>query len=91
MNEAREKGFTAILNCIDITTIRNLNKHCLVVDDDNYLLMRGTDYRGNIDLFITTGLPNQRAYHQALGRVGRHGDPCKRYIAQDIQQVDLEA
>ena len=45
--------------------------------------MRFWDYRssdGNgIALLLAAPLPNARLYKLALGRVGRNGDPCKRY------------
>ena len=45
-------------------------------------LMRGFDYRSSdnagIALLICVQFDSKRAVYQALGRVGRYGDPCKR-------------
>ena len=48
--------------------------------------MRGVDYRcaTGIDLFIDDPLSNERAYIQALGRVGRCDDECGRYVRSDM-------
>lgn len=48
--------------------------------------MRGVDYRckTGIDLFIDAPLRNERAYIQALGRVGRCDDECSRYVRSDL-------
>ena len=50
--------------------------------------MRGIDYRSSkgIDLYIDVPLRNERAYTQALGRVGRHDDDCERYIRDATQK-----
>ena len=52
------------------------------------LLMRGVDYRceAGIDLFIDTPASNERAYLQALGRVGRYNDVCTRYVRDDLDK-----
>ena len=49
--------------------------------------MRGVDYRctDGIDLFIDATSSNERAYLQALGRVGRCDDPYSRYIRGDLE------
>ena len=50
-------------------------------------LMRGFDYRSadkkGIALILCLGFGTQRGYRQALGRVGRFGDPCKRFTLFD--------
>ena len=55
-------------------------------------LMRGFDYRsadGNgIALLLCLGFDTNRSYRQALGRVGRFGDPCKRFSLFDQEMVD---
>ena len=54
--------------------------------------MRGLDYRTNlpegIALLIAKSCSSQRAYKQALGRVGRYGSKCKRFIMKDTVKVD---
>jgi hypothetical protein len=57
-------------------------------------LMRGLDYRstedGGIALFITKKFPSKRTFKQALGRVGRFDEPCKRYMVKSLGDgVDL--
>ena len=51
--------------------------------------MRGVDYRSEtgIDLFIDETLMNERAYLQALGRVGRCDDKCSRYVRSDLEKL----
>ena len=53
--------------------------------------MRGFDFRApkkGITLLICRPCRNLRQYTQALFRVGRHGDPCERYILQGVQGID---
>jgi hypothetical protein len=52
-------------------------------------LMRGLDYRSTEDegiaLFITKNFPSRRTFKQALGRVGRFDEPCKRYMLPSLE------
>lgn len=44
--------------------------------------MRGFDYRARdhgISLVIAESFDTERDFHQAMVRVGRHGDKCRRY------------
>jgi hypothetical protein len=53
--------------------------------------MRGFDYRAKtkgITLILAASFTNQRQALQGLCRVGRFGDPCKRYIAKDVSLID---
>ena len=54
--------------------------------------MRGRDYRSNADegvaLLICSDFPSKRLYQQALGRVGRYGEPCKRARLQGFDPVN---
>ena len=47
-------------------------------------MMRGLDYNtehhAGIGLLIAKPCSSRRAYIQALGRVGRYGTQCKRYL-----------
>ena len=47
-------------------------------------MMRGLDYNtahyAGIALLIAQPCTSKRAYVQALGRVGRYGTQCKRYV-----------
>ena len=58
-----------------------ISNDVLVVTDPR--LMRGFDYRTadkkGIALMLCLGFDTRRGYVQALGRVGRFGDPCKRF------------
>ena len=61
----------------------------LVVDDPQ--IMRGTDFRApstGIALVVDRGLESERDAQQALGRVGRFGERCVRYIVENVQLVD---
>ena len=54
--------------------------------------MRGHHYdtpdeRG-IALLLAKPCTSERAYVQALGRVGRYGKPCKRYTIKGIAKWD---
>ena len=55
-------------------------------------LMRGFDYRSadgkGIALMMCLGFDTRRGYIQALGRVGRFNDPCKRFILKGSPMVD---
>ena len=49
--------------------------------------MRGNDFRApnnGINLVIAKSFANERDFFQAMVRVGRHGDKCKRYDVKDI-------
>jgi hypothetical protein len=54
-------------------------------------LMRGFDYRTEcemgIALLIMRPFESHRAFHQALGRVGRYGQPCKRFLLEGLTPV----
>ena len=56
--------------------------------------MRGIDYQAEvegIELLICAPFSNERAYQQALNRVGRNGQPCTRYIIKDLTEFVDEA
>ena len=59
-------------------------------------LTRGVDYRAapgttGIALLVMSASPNERAYLQLLGRVGRYREPCKRFIWDQLAApVDLD-
>jgi hypothetical protein len=53
--------------------------------------MRGFDYRSptkGITLIIAASFDHQRQATQGFARVGRFGDPCKRFILKDVPLVD---
>ena len=82
---AIEKGLKVITNTEDMNIIRAVGTRCLIVSKEEY--MRGVDYRSTygIDLMIAKQLSNKRAYEQALGRVGRYGEPCSRYMDEGLE------
>ena len=56
-------------------------------------LMRGYDYRvanADLTLIILRGFANRREWHQALRRVGRNGDDCKRIQLLGLEVIDQE-
>ena len=68
--KATEAGYAVFNNCKDISRIRDMHGHCLIVSDE--YLMRGVDYRlkevilddttDGIDLLIACPFSNGRAY-----------------------------
>ena len=57
--------------------------------------MRAHDYRATDDntgiaLFIDKPLSCKRTFLQALGRVGRYGQPCKRLVRKGLNIIDME-
>ena len=74
-----------------MSQLRNMTaKDVMVVTDPR--LMRGFDYRSadkkGIALILCLGFDTQRGYRQALGRVGRFGDPCRRFTLFDQEMVN---
>ena len=58
-------------------------------------LMRAHDYRainGNsgIALFIDKALSCNRTFKQALGRVGRYGQVCRRFVRSGLEIIDRD-
>ena len=82
-----------IVNEYDTKVLVNFDniagRKILVVTDE--VFMRGFDYRSNcgIELLIATQFIHERAYEQGLGRVGRNGNKCKRYLLQDMEPVSV--
>ena len=80
-------------NCTLLARLKKLTKHdILFVTLDE--LMRGLDYRTDedcpetlgISLLIMSDLQSQRALIQALGRVGRFGEACRRFVWQGLRE-----
>ena len=83
----KDKGLTPLCNTEELEKIQKLtSKDALIVTKE--ILMRGVDYRceTGIDLFMDASVSNERAYLQALGRVGRHDDPYARYVRVDLKE-----
>ena len=84
------------VNCTELDKIRNMRGRCLIVTENH--LMRGVDYRvgeqeaydrtDGIDLFLGLPFGYSCDFEQAAARVGRHNDPCTRYISCDNPGVD---
>ncbi len=63
----------------------------LVVTTSDFGL-RAFDYRGNnigITLIIAKSLAHERDALQAMSRVGRWDEPCKRIVAGETEVVDI--
>jgi len=56
--------------------------------------MRGIDYRCGVDssitLILAQSFDSKRDALQGLGRVGRFGDGCKRYLLNNVPLVDTD-
>ena len=81
-----ESGWHIYTSLKEVPDYKSLTGKKLLIFTDE-LLMRGIDFRAHkgIDLYLDVPLSNERAYIQALGRVGRHDDDCERYI-RDVTQ-----
>ena len=78
-------------NCVDLEVIQNIGRRVLIVTDKCPQLMRGVDYRSKcIDMLLLSDLDNERAYRQALGRVGRFGDHCTRWKLRGLVGYSVE-
>ena len=81
---AEDWGYDVLHNHRNIADLRELTQqYCLIITDIE--LMRGVDYhtpefKSGIDLLIARDFPNTRAYTQGLGRVGRYGEACNRWV-----------
>ena len=76
---AARNDYTYRLNEADTAALQNLTRRDVLVVTEP-ALMRGFDYRCStgIALLVARAFDGQRAYFQALGRVGRYGEPCRR-------------
>ena len=78
-------------NVSDMEILRKATANDVFVVTDPKL-MRGFDYRtsdrSGIALLLCHGFPTQRSLYQGLGRVGRFGDPCKRFVLKGIELVN---
>ena len=74
------------LNEADTAALQNLTRRDVLVVTEP-ALMRGFDYRCStgIALLVARAFDGQRAYFQALGRVGRYGEPCRRVRDSDLR------
>jgi hypothetical protein len=89
--ERRQGMGTVYFNCTDTATLRNLKADDVVLVSRDFL-MRGYDYRSSspkgIALLIAKPSNNRRAVVQAMGRVGRYGEACRRYLLSGTPLVD---
>ena len=68
--QAGDRNYKVIQDCRDLSRIRDMHGHCLIVTDES--LMRGVDYRlkeevlhdatDGIDLLVACSFSNSRAY-----------------------------
>ena len=65
----------------------------LVVSEEQY--MRGVDYKTahpkGISLLLMKPCSSSRAYYQALGRVGRYGALCRRYVLSRLKGREFDS
>jgi len=70
-----------------------MESHFKVLVGTQEVSFRGVDYRAptvGIMLLLANTFSNTRAYVQALDRVGRYGDICKRVELGGLTMVDNE-
>ena len=86
-------GYLDVLeNCTNAVIISNIGRRVLMVTPECEMFMRGVDYRSShISLLIAASFSNDRAYQQALGRVGRYDYQCDRFILRGVVPVDAAA
>ena len=77
------------MDCKDLNRLKRLSSHDLLLVTDP-ILMRGVDYRVKtgtmgISLLIMSDFANRRAFVQALGRVGRFNERCKRFVWDKLE------
>ena len=76
----------------DSSVLANLDAkpgYLLIITDE--VLMRGFDYRAptnGIELLLARDFACERHLVQALGRVGRHYDPCRRFRLTGLTPVN---
>ena len=75
------RGLVCSPNVTDAAKLRSLQS-CDVLLVSDPLLLRGFDFRSDsgVALLLATPLDSKRAFMQALGRVGRMGEKCKRIL-----------
>ena len=77
------------VDCHDLGRLKRLGSHDLLLVKQPKL-MRGVDYRVTtgtmgISLLIMSDFANRRAFVQALGRVGRFNEKCKRFVWDQLE------
>ena len=70
-------------------TYKKLQPDTVTIIDQRH--SRGVDFRAatedGISLLVTSQLPNERALKQLLGRVGRYGQRCSRFLLDTVETV----
>ena len=76
------------MNCDILERIRQLTDNDVIIVTSE-VRMRGYDYRckTGINLFIDESLSSERAFQQALGRVGRYHEPAARYYRVNLEPL----
>lgn len=82
-------GFIVHTNVEDAKKLKTLGPSTCIIQTQADS-MRGVDYRSTdgISLLIAKPLQSKRAYEQALGRVGRYDEKCKRYLLDRVNKYD---
>lgn len=87
------KGVTFVPDENDSEKLRGMKANEVFLTSDE-AHMRAYDYRSKLDsgiaLYIDSPLSCKRTLIQALGRVGRYAQSCKRFIRSDIDPVNPE-
>ena len=76
------------MDCDVLEKIRHLTGNDVIIVTSE-VRMRGYDYRckTGINLFLDESLSNERAFQQALGRVGRYHEPAARYYRVNLEPL----
>ena len=82
------KGMRVSMDCDVLEKIRHLTGNDVIIVTSE-VRMRGYDYRckTGINLFLDESLSNERAFQQALGRVGRYHEPAARYHRMNLEPL----
>ena len=84
------KGLELLYDENNSDKLRNMEPNQVFITSDE-AHMRAYDYRSKLDsgiaLYIDSPLSCKRTLIQALGRVGRYAQRCKRFIRSDIDCV----
>ena len=75
------------LNFVDISNLDVGLPQILIVTEETAHLLRGYNFRSatrNLDLYLFFRLGSQRSVYQAMHRVGRAGDLCRRFVEQSV-------
>ena len=87
---AEKEELEVHVNLNEIEKIRSLGSNdCILQSKEE--LMRGVDYNckpNGLKLLIATDFSSDRSLMQGLGRVGRYGEMCRRYVVPTLTLVN---